>query len=180
MVLVLITGSSACGKTTLSSIVSKTLKSNIIIPQDSFYKHDFIQFPYGKDMGDKMERSDSINWGGLLELVKCNVDNHANVIVEGHCIMSCIDLVEQADVIFFISRPKDDCKKRFMDRYNSGSLTGEQIKQKSDYFDSVVWPCHERYMQTHVIQHALNDNFYKLPGIKSSATIIESIIESIK
>ena len=177
MVLVLITGSSSSGKSTLASIVSKTIKSNVIIPQDSFYKHDFVQFPYTEDMGDKMEMPDSINWGGLLDVVKCNIGNHSNVIVEGHCVLACTDLVHMADIIFFVNRPKNVCKSRFMDRYSDG-LTTTQNEMKSAYFDNVVWRCHEKYMEEYVRERALDDNFYKLPGIKFSAKMIESILES--
>jgi cytidylate kinase len=86
MVLILVTGSTASGKSTISSIVSK-LEKCIIIPQDSFYKHDFVDFPYKPGMDDRMERPDSINWGGLLDIVNKN-STISNVIEEGHCILS--------------------------------------------------------------------------------------------
>lgn len=176
MVLVLITGSTASGKSTLSTIVSKEIKS-IIIPQDSFYKHDFVQFPYHPDMDDRMERTDSINWGGLLTMVYTNLKNHANVIVEGHCVMSCEELVKKADLIFYISKSKDDCKKRFMERYSDG-LSAEQNDMKARYFETIAWPTHGGYVEKYVVKHALDDKFFKLPGQKWSAKAIQNIIEN--
>lgn len=176
MVLILITGSTASGKSTLANIISKELKC-IIIPQDSFYKHDFVQFPYHPDMDDRMERSDSINWGGLLTMVKCNIDNHVNVIVEGHCVLSCNELVKMANMVFYISKSKEDCKSRFMTRYSDG-LDEKQNDMKAAYFESIAWPAHKKYMTDHVQKYALDDGFYKLPGHRYSARAIKEIIEN--
>ena len=68
-----------------------------------------------------------------------------------------------ADMIFYISKSKDDCKKRFMTRDADG-LTVEQNTMKANYFDTVVWHAHERYVDKYVKDYALDDKFFKLPG----------------
>lgn len=174
MVLILITGSSASGKSTLSSIVSKMEKC-VIIPQDSFYSHDFVQFPYTRDMDDSMERPEKINWARLMDLVEKNIDINTNVIVEGHIVLTYEPLVKMADYIFFIQRPKDQCERRFMERGSEG-LTSEQNDIKRDYFNNVTWPSHSKYVEEYAKPLAMDDRFFKLPGIKSSANMITSIL----
>lgn len=177
MVLILVTGSTASGKSTISSIVSK-LEKCIIIPQDSFYKHDFVDFPYKPGMDDRMERPDSINWGGLLDIVNKN-STISNVIVEGHCILSNKMLVEMADMIIFINTPKEICFERFMKRY-SNNLTVEQKELKKNYFNDIGWPSHEKYIENYVKDLVMDNRFYKLPGINGSAEMTVAIIKSFK
>lgn len=145
-----------------------------MVHQDSYYYKEFVQFPYARNMGDEMESPDSIDWESMLDVI---MKYDGNVIVEGHCLMACKELVKMADLIFFISKERDDCFRRFMTRYSEG-LTYEQNSIKADYYNRVTWPCHEKYMKTHVYPHTLDDNFFKLPGYKYSAGVIIDIIKS--
>lgn len=153
---ILITGASGCGKTTSAQRLSRELGA-IHVPQDSFYKHDFVEFPYDS-MGDgRMEESSSINWDRMLDMIDLN-KYVSDIVVEGHTLLSCRSLVDRADHIIFMDISKDESKKRFMQRGDDG-LTDEQRQKKSEYYDKHSWPYHERYMQDEVVMCRSSDKF---------------------
>lgn len=173
--LVLITGPSGCGKSTSSKLIRDTF-GGTIIAQDSFYKHDFVQFPYDKVTDDHMERKEAINWNGLHEIYDLN--KHNNVIIEGHIVATSEYLVEKADIVFYINSQKDYTKDRFMNRY-SDNLTDEQNQMKEKYYEDYTWPCFIKYKNEYI--KPLLDNhkdFYVVPPGKSTPDIILSIMKN--
>lgn len=130
----------------------------IIIPQDSFYKVPFDNFPYDKvDDGD-VEGHDLVDWEKLCEtVVRIQAVTDTNIIVEGHCVFSNDILVELADVLIYITNNRSIIKKRFMDRY-AENYTIEQLDMKGRYFDMKTWPCHEKYENEVVDRVRSTDN----------------------
>jgi uridine kinase len=155
--LFLLTGASGSGKSTITSNLSKMLNA-IIIPQDSFYKVPFDNFPYDKLMDVDIEGDDLIDWDKLCEtVIKFHVVCPTmNVIVEGHRVFTSDILLELADVLVCIKEDKHIIKKRFMNRY-SDSYSIKQLDMKESYFESSTWPEHERYVLSTIASVANND-----------------------
>jgi uridine kinase len=146
--LILISGSSASGKSTLSSELSKIVQC-IIIPQDSFYTCNFDVFPYDNNADGKLESPDLIDWEKLVGLVE-SIPKNVNIIVEGHCIFTCKRLMELADYKFFIKIDYVKCLNRFVNRYSDDNYTTAMIKLKNDYFMKYTWPIHKEYAKNNI------------------------------
>lgn len=122
--------------------------SAVIVPQDVFYNCEFMLFPYDKVTDGHLERPDIINWEKLIETVD-SIPNDINIIVEGHCLYTCNELIDRSDFCFFIDIDYDNCKRRYVSRY-SDNYTTEQLDMKEKYFDSFTWPIHSQYVESHV------------------------------
>lgn len=168
--LILITGSPASGKSSISCQLAKSTNS-VIIPQDAFYNGKFELFPYDKDHEGYFERYDIYDWKKLVSVVK-RTQNTVNIIVEGHCILTCLELVSMADFVFNLTIDKPICKKRFISRY-SDNYTLEQLEAKETYFEKFIWPIAEQYNNECVRKY---DNVFHIEGsIKNTTKIIDII-----
>lgn len=147
--LILISGASASGKSTLSMNLSKVINA-IIIPQDSFYNFEFDLFPYDKETNGIIEQPDIIDWDRIIKTVK-SIPSDVNIIVEGHCIFTCRELVTIADHCFFIDIDYDTCINRFVKR-NADNYTDDMIKSKREYFIKHAWPIHKEYENNYLTQ----------------------------
>lgn len=158
MVLVVITGASGSGKSTIAANLAKMINA-VIIPQDSFYTVQFNNHPYTIADDIDVEGPELINWERLCTtlITVMTVLPTVNVIVEGHHVFSCDILVEIADVLVFLDTHRHIVKKRFMDRY-SESHTNEQLALKDAYFENHTWPNHEKYVAEVVIPTQLHDS----------------------
>lgn len=177
MVLIVITGCSGSGKSTLSTNLSKMINA-IIIPQDSFYKIPFDNYPYDKEIED-VEGSDLLDWKKLCEtVVRIQAVTDVNIIVEGHCVFTCDLLVELADALVFLDHNYTTTKKRFTDRY-AENYTTEQLDVKANYFDNKTWPSHLKYEQEIIMKVKATDDhkFLRVSSCIEKAT--DEIVEFI-
>jgi uridine kinase len=164
----LLTGASASGKSTLAMHFAK-LRGCIIIPQDAFCKKPFQLFPHDGDNADgSLEKPDAYDWWRLVETVKL-VHEFSNVVVEGHCLLTCEKLVELADHVFFIDIDRGNCKSRYVRRYADNSSTS-QLEDKEKYFDMFTWPIHCEYVATHVVGN---------PDVVKISCLLKNAIEDI-
>lgn len=145
--IILISGASASGKSTLSMELSKVI-SAIVVPQDAFYNCEFDLFPYDKETNGVIEQPDIIDWDKLIKTIKSIPDN-VNIIVEGHCVFTCWDLVMMADHCFFIDIGFEKCMDRFIKR-NADNYTPDMLKSKKEYFIKYTWPIHKEYQKNHM------------------------------
>lgn len=124
--------------------------SAVIIPQDAFYNCEFMLFPYDKVTDGHLEMPDIIDWDKLVRTVR-SIPRGVNVIVEGHCLYCCKELVKMANHCFFIDINYSTCKKRYVSRY-SDNYSIEQLDMKEKYFDSFTWPIHQQYVVDNVMK----------------------------
>ena len=140
--LVVVSGPSASGKSTVCKAFKKDNPDWIIVPQDSFYKHDFILDPYADMDNTALDNPVSINWQRLIDFVNTNKDH--NIIVEGNMVLESKPLLEMADKIIVLDPSYNYCYNRFMKRY---PLTDpERNRAKSDYYIKHAWPTHVEYI----------------------------------
>lgn len=166
--LILISGASASGKSTISMGLSKVI-SAIIIPQDAYYTCEFMLFPYDKVSDGHLEQPDIIDWKKLIDTVN-SIPENVNIIVEGHCLYTCNELVNMADHCFFIDIDYSTCKKRYVSRY-SDNYTTNQLEMKEKYFDEFTWPIHKQYMDKIVLKnkniHCIKCNLESIDNMKN-------------
>jgi uridine kinase len=172
--LILITGAAGSGKTTISSLLSKTDKC-IVVSQDSFYDCKFDLFPFDKNKGNEFELPDIINWEKLLNVVKVLIKENVRVIVEGHCVCENEDLMTMADYVFFLSIPKKLCKDRFMKR-NSDNLSKQQLDIKEKYFEDYTWVTHVIYTNKIIKNYFWHEKFVIIYGHYEGVNIISTIL----
>lgn len=176
MVLIVMSGCPACGKSTMASNLSKIINA-IIIPQDSFYT-----IPYDKVDHNGEKAQELIDWEAMCRtIVKIQAVSGINIIVEGHRVFTSDLLVELADVLILLENDKNIIKKRFTDRYPENYST-EQLELKGVYFEEKTWPNHEKYTETTVktIQSSDSDKFIRVVSNleKGTNTIIEYLKEN--
>ena len=168
--IILITGASASGKSTVAMELSKVI-SAIIIPQDAFYNVDeFMLFPYDKVNDGRLELPDMIDWNKLITTIR-SIPQSVNIIVEGHCLYTCKQLIELADYMFYLTISYSMCKKRYVSRY-ADNYTIEQLEMKEKYFDKWTWPIHLQYYENYV-RHV---DCFQIPCDLKSINIIKDII----
>lgn len=171
--IILITGASASGKSSIAMELSKVL-SAVIIPQDAFYNvTEFMLFPYDKVDDDRLEKPDLIDWKKLIKTVK-SIPTSVNVIVEGHCVYTCKELVDLADHKVYIGIDYATCKRRYVSRY-ADNYTIQQLEMKEKYFDKYTWPVHLKYCENFV---RFTDGWHVPCNLKAVAKIKELITES--
>lgn len=157
--IILITGASGSGKSTIASNVAKMINA-VIVPQDSFYKVKFDNYPFDKDVD--VEGKDIIDWPKIGEVIKrIDMATNTNIVVEGHLVATNGRLLRYADVVVLIDSPYHLVKKRFMNRY-SDNYSIEQLDQKEKYFDEKTWPAYEQYQ---------TDYLNKIKGCEKVITI---------
>lgn len=179
MVLIVISGASGAGKSTISTNLAKMIHA-VIVPQDSFYKVPFNNHHFIVADDNDVEGPGLIDWERLCEVVvRLLAAVDVNVIVEGHCVFSCDILVELADTLVFLDAQPFVIKKRFMNRY-SENYTTEQLEKKERYFDEKTWPCHEQYVDTVVtpLSDSDKDKFVKVEADIERGT--QQIVEFIE
>lgn len=146
--IILISGAPGSGKSTITMETSK-VTSSVVIPQDAFYKvTEFDMFPFDKDTKGKYEKPDMIDWDKLITTIEA-IPHNVNIIVEGHCLLSCKPLLDMCDHCFFIDINFHTCMKRYVSR-NSDNYTTLQLEQKEQYFKEWTWPIHLDYIERHV------------------------------
>lgn len=142
--IILISGAPASGKSTISSLLSKTCKF-IVVPQDAFYTVEFTTKPEN-NFNFNVEDSSIIDWDGLHNFINSVIKTNKNLIIEGHRIFEDKYLMEIADYIFYLDIDKVKCKSRYLKRY-SENYTPKQLQLKDKYFEQHVWPQHIQYEQ---------------------------------
>ena len=166
MTLIVITRCSGSGKSTMAANLSKMINA-IIIPQDSFYKIPFDNYPYDKMKDNDVEGADLIDWNKMCEtIVRIQAVTNVNIIVEGHCVFSSDLLVELADVLIYLYHDKSIIKKRFMDRYHE-NYTTEQLELKGQYFEKKTWPFHIKY-ENEIVDNVMRSDREKFLRVMSS------------
>lgn len=177
--LILITGASGSGKSTISINLSKMINA-IIIPQDSFYTIPYDNAPFDNCVNDDVEGEGLIDWDKLCKtVVKIQATcKDVNIIVEGHCVFTSDILLELADALIYIEEHKNIIKRRFMNRY-ADSYTNEQLESKNRYFEEKTWPAHEKYVERVVKNVCMTDpeKYLKISSdiIKGTDRIIDFI-----
>jgi uridine kinase len=179
MVLILISGCPATGKSTMAANLSKVINA-IIIPQDSFYIISPDHYSFDKMNNNDIDDPESINWEEMCKnIVKIRTVTDVNIIVEGHRVFYCDILVELADVLIYLDNYKGIIKKRFMDRYPE-NYTIRQLEMKAVYFEEKTWPYHEKYVETIVesLRKTDHDKFlYVLSNLERGINIIVDFLK---
>lgn len=174
--LILITGAAGSGKTTISSLLSKTDKC-VVVSQDSFYDCKFDLFPYNKNKGNEFELPDIINWEMLAKVVDALLKEEVDVIVEGHCVCENKYLMIKADYVFFLTIPKKLCKDRFMKR-NSDNLSEEEMILKDEYFEKYTWLTHVEYTNKVIQSFFWDERFIIIYGHYEGVKMISTILNN--
>jgi len=153
LVLVLISGSSGSGKSTIAKRVAEfitdaTKQTVQIFHQDDYFTADFL--PYHKRNNFLFENGFGIDWDKLVSDVEhvSTSDHDSNkecvIVVEGHMIGAAASkffdvFVGQAKfILIFLDCPREICRAR---RLNRRKRTKEEYEELSNYIDTYVWPC---------------------------------------
>jgi len=194
--LVLIAGSSGCGKSSLSQALAKeftSIKKNnykdiVLLHQDHYFTKPFL--PYKERMDDSYENDSAVDWEYLVaDLHKiCTQNQNSNsiiAVVEGH-ILSYETLCNSFDffkdiIVILIKCPRNICKYRRIDRNKRNNEEREELEM---YYDKYVWPSYLRYgvpaMQSFRDSQVKNDEKIKMFEIDSDKTSIEENVQKIK
>mmetsp|Transcript_2246 Transcript_2246/g.5053 ORF Transcript_2246/g.5053 Transcript_2246/m.5053 type:complete len:243 (+) Transcript_2246:63-791(+) len=156
IVVVGITGSSRSGKSWLSKELSKCLllPHGAVVEQDRFWRRSsIVQTADGRRMvsEDEPECTDS---DAFLDAIRCAISeaqplagcDWGCVIVEGFQLLHDKRVVALLDHIFLL----DLSKEELLSRRTAPWSDLNRNPANEDYCKLVVWPAHERYMQTKV------------------------------
>lgn len=138
---ILISGASRSGKSSLAAKLTKHLPGCISIDIDDFILPERL-LPRVKDRID-WEKPETIDWSKLTSTVSVKGRNHNYVVVEGIFALSNKSLIEMADYV--VSLEID--KPTFLKRRKLETRWGEE----PDWFLEHVWESHLKYHNPHQV-----------------------------
>eukprot|EP01065_Artemidia_motanka_P033567 TRINITY_DN40573_c0_g1_i1.p1 TRINITY_DN40573_c0_g1~~TRINITY_DN40573_c0_g1_i1.p1 ORF type:complete len:185 (+),score=57.90 TRINITY_DN40573_c0_g1_i1:48-602(+) len=141
---VLVTGPSGSGKSTLADALAEELRGEgrqvRVLKQDSYFFGEFI--PYSRCKDDTLERPDRVKWDEFVAHA-AEAGRDTVVILEGHSVLNCDELVKLAGLIVYLDVGRDTCRTRRVGRRSRPEADNAALRA---YFDAHVWPAHERYV----------------------------------
>lgn len=143
-VVVLVTGASGCGKTSLARSMTARLPGLAVIHQDSYFIQPFLD--YDARVDDSSESPRSLGWAKLRADVgvAAAASGVAGVLVEGHMLPTDTELVAMASVCVLLRAPQEVCRGRRVGRRSRPRPEQEQLER---YYDNWVWPAHVQYWE---------------------------------
>lgn len=139
--LILISGISRSGKSTLAKRLSIDLPNTLVLPQDEFVLSK-EQLPRIKDRID-WERPVSIDWVRLKKVLNESQSEYDFIILEGIFALSDISLASAAD---YSIQLKID-KQTFLERRKKETRWGTE----PDWFLEHVWTSHLKFSNPHQV-----------------------------
>jgi SAM-dependent methyltransferase len=148
---VLISGSSGSGKSTIArGVVNSLPKTSTLFQQDNYFTTPFM--PYCQRSDDSHEDGSGIDWPRLVHDmeaccsdfthdISCSLDHV--LVVEGHMLGAASDLLfgsfkgRANFLVVLIQCTQQVCKTRRLTRRGRDKVEWEEL---SEYFDNFVWP----------------------------------------
>lgn len=147
--IVLISGVSRSGKSTLAQKLCKDLSNAVVLHQDKFVL-PVDQLPYINDRID-WERPETIDWERLKKDISESQPSKNYIIIEGILTLTDLDIITAADYI--ISLEID--KHTFTERRKRETRWGNE----PDWFLEHVWKSHLKFHNPHkVTPNMISDN----------------------
>jgi uridine kinase len=120
----------------------------VVKQDDYFFPYNTLppKDPSRPEFGNTFEVPIAVNWDQMLSKISMLLkENPSFLIIEGHIMVSQIQIMDQFDFLIWLKPNKDILRKRKIE----GSLRhGSGTKERYEYyFDFCVWPGYEKHGQ---------------------------------
>ncbi len=133
---VVVSGCSGSGKTSLAEALAAQFGRSIMLSQDAFYVRDAPS--------DAWESPSSFDWDALVAEVQRCAAVYRVVVVEGFCVLSDERVAALSDVVVRIECPMELALQRRLARDREAGPNDPANSRH--YFETTVWPAHNRYV----------------------------------
>lgn len=175
--IVLLTGMSGVGKSSVSKALRLMVPECNIISQDEHFADAGITYAAALASGNcEMERAEHVDWARVLRVVRAA---DGLVLVEGHCLPACIELVDMAAAILVLNASPDECRAR---RLGRRERSAEEAAELSRYFDEIVAPAHREHTAPRLreLLESGDPRAVELDARQAIATVIDEMMLALR